>query len=88
MTVTASRSRLDSHTVIGEPSLMVRSVIKRLVLPAVVAFALEFGYLSVSGRAGAGSFALIALGTCIALKVWSSSAIGLRCCRCWWCRIS
>jgi hypothetical protein len=77
MTVTASRSRLDSHTVIGEPSLMVRSVIKRLVLPAVVAFALEFGYLSVSGRAGAGSFALIALGTCIALKVWSSSAIGL-----------
>ncbi len=77
MTAKPRPNPLDRHTDIGALSVKVRSAIKRLVTPIAVVLALEAIYLVYADRPGAGAFALIATGTCIALVVWSRGGIGL-----------
>jgi hypothetical protein len=68
---------LDRYTDMGELSEKVRIAVKRLVAPLAAILAIEAIYLGYSGRPGAAAFALMALGTCIALIVWGQRAIGL-----------
>ena len=68
---------LDRYTNIGELSEKVRAAVKRVVVPLAGVLAIEAAYLAYSGRPGAGAFALIGVGTTIALFVWSRRAIGL-----------
>ncbi len=77
MKTAALSSRLDRYTEIGALSDKVRAAVRRLVMPLVVVLALESAYLAFSDKPGAGAFALIGFGTCVALQVWSLSAIGL-----------
>lgn len=68
---------LNRYTEISELSGKVRNVINRVRLPLAVALAAECIYLVFAGRPGAGAFAMIAVGTSVALSLWASSAIGL-----------
>jgi hypothetical protein len=77
MTARPIAKPLDRYTDIGELSMKVRSAIRRLVTPLAVVLTLEALYLAYAGRPGAGAFAMIGAGTCIALAVWSRGAIGL-----------
>jgi hypothetical protein len=73
-----SRSQLlDRYTEIGALTEKVRKMIKRTIVFLSVVVALEAVNLFISDRPGAGAFALIGLGSCIALRVWCSDAIGL-----------
>jgi hypothetical protein len=73
---TASAS-LDRHTDIGALGAKVRVAVERTIFPFSVVLAAETIILYFTERPGAYAFLLICLGTCIALKVWSSSALGL-----------
>jgi hypothetical protein len=77
MTAGRRPNPLDRYTDIGELSEKVRLAIKRVIIPLVVVLAGEAVYLGSSGRPGAGAFALVGAGTCIALVVWSQAGIGL-----------
>jgi hypothetical protein len=68
---------LDSHTEIGELGDKVRRAVKRSVAFLAAGLALESILLIFSGQPGGSAFALISLGTCVALVIWSSDAIGL-----------
>ncbi|HEY5079479.1 MAG TPA: hypothetical protein VII43_06510 [Opitutaceae bacterium] len=68
---------LDRYTEIGALSAKVRIATKRIVVPLAVLLALETMYLGISGNAGVEAFAMIGIGTCIALNTWSYGAIGL-----------
>jgi hypothetical protein len=68
---------LDRYTAIGTLGSKVRNAVKRMLLPLCVVLAVETMYLAFSGRPGAAAFLLICAGSCLSLKVWSSSAIGL-----------
>lgn len=77
MTAVLALDRLDGNTEIGTLCYKVRGAVERFLVPLMVAIAVEVGYLSLSGKTGTGAFAMIGLGTCVALKVWSRGAIGL-----------
>jgi hypothetical protein len=68
---------LDRYTEIGAISLTVRQAVKRLIVPLSVVLAATSLYLAFAGRTGAVAFALMSAGTCAALGVWASKAIGL-----------
>jgi len=77
MTSEPRRPALDRYTNIGELSEKVRLAAKRIIAPLAGVLAFEAIYLGYSGRPGAGAFALIGIGTIIALFAWSRRAIGL-----------
>ena len=68
---------LGRYTQIGELSGKVGHAIKRTLWPLVIALTLEYLYLLLIGRPGASAFAMIAIGSCIALGAWATSAVGL-----------
>ena len=70
MTARAAPQLLDRDTEIGALSSNVKVVIKRIILPLAVVLAFESLFLIFSDRPGANAFALMSLGTCIALGVW------------------
>src|SRR5665213_3017902 len=74
--VLASES-LDRYTTIGTLGTRVGSAVKRILFPLAVALALEAMYLFLNDRPGAAAFFMICVGSCVALKVWSASALGL-----------
>ena len=77
MTARARQNPLDRYTNIGELSEKVRFATKRVIAPLVLVLGIETAYLGLSGHPGAGAFALISAGTCLALLVWSQGGIGL-----------
>jgi hypothetical protein len=77
MSASSRYEPLDRYTVIGALGAKVADAVKRMLLPFSVVLAAETLVLYFTGRPGAGAFLLICLGTCIALKVWSTGALGL-----------
>jgi hypothetical protein len=77
VTPALARSPLDRHTDIGELSDKARRAIRRLLFPLAAVLGLEAAHLAMAGRLGAASFALVAIGTCVALGLWSRRGIGL-----------
>ncbi len=68
---------LDRSSQIGDLAESVRWLVQRALLPAIVVLAAESGYLLYTGSPGAAAFALIALGTLVALGLWRPRGIGL-----------
>jgi hypothetical protein len=77
MTARARPAPLDRYTDIGSLSEKARLAVRKVNAPLALVLAAEAAYLGYSGRPGAGAFALIAAGTCVALVLWGQRAIGL-----------
>jgi len=77
MTAQPSIGPLNRYTEISELSGKVRNVVKRIRIPLAVVLAVECLYLILIGRPGGEAFALVGVGTSIALALWASSAKGL-----------
>lgn len=77
MTPGAERTPVDRYTDIGELTGRVRLAIRRALLPTVAVLGIESAYLGIAGRPGAAAFALVAVGTIIALGLWGRRAVGL-----------
>jgi hypothetical protein len=69
--------RLSRYTEISELSDKVRRVLKGTSLPMNAVLAIASLYLMLLERPGAGAFAMMCLGTSIALSVWSAGGVGL-----------
>lgn len=69
--------RLSRYTEISELSDKVRKVIKRTSVPMNVILVIGSLYLLLMERPGAMAFAMMCLGTSVALSVWVSAGIGL-----------
>jgi hypothetical protein len=70
-------STLDRHAEIGALSVMARKAVMRLILPTGIAIIFAVLYLTFTGQPGAKALVLIGSGTCMALVIWNSRAIGL-----------
>ena len=68
---------IDRYTDIGELTGRVRLAIRRALLPMGAVLGIETAYLGISGRPGAAAFALVALGTLVALGLWGRRGAGL-----------
>ncbi len=70
-------SQLTRLTEIGELSVKVRLAVKKTLFPLTGLLVAESGYLFIFGKPGAAAFAMMAAGSCIALGIWCTGAIGL-----------
>ena len=77
MTEKAATATLDRYTEIGALSGKGKRFIKRINPFFAIALGLESLNLWNSGNAGAGAFALMGAGCCLATAAWSSGGIGL-----------
>jgi hypothetical protein len=77
MSPATTSSTLDRHAEIGALSTMARKAVMRLILPSCVVIAFAVLYLTFTGQPGAKALVLIGGGTCLALVIWNSRAIGL-----------
>lgn len=77
MSTRPGRMPIDRYTDIGELTGRVRRALRRSYLPTAGILGLETAYLWFTGRPGAAAFALIAVGTLIALGLWARRGIGL-----------
>ena len=68
---------LDRYTQIGDLADSVRWMVQRALIPTAVILAAETAYLFFTGSRGATAFALIAVGTLLALGLWRPKGIGL-----------
>jgi hypothetical protein len=68
---------IDRYTEMRSLCERVRKTMRRMVIPLAVVIALELLNMLVHGRSGVGALALMGASSCIALVIWSSSAIGL-----------
>jgi hypothetical protein len=69
--------QLDAYTGIGDLASKARRGVGKMLLPLALLGIAETAYLGVSGKAGADAFGAMAIGTWVALAVWSRSSIGL-----------
>jgi len=77
MTDGRSTNQLNRFTEIHALSDKVSSIIKRFIAPMAIALVAETAYVSYSGKPGAVAFAVMSVGTCVAMLIWSRFAIGL-----------
>jgi hypothetical protein len=77
MKLVRRNTSIDRHSEIGALAAMAQKSVMRLILPVCVALAIEVLYLTLSGQPGANALSLIGFGTCAALVIWNSRAIGL-----------
>src|SRR5580658_1873430 len=77
MTARPISAPLDRYTDIGALGAKTQYAIRKTIMPFSVVLAAETMLLFFQGRPGAAAFLLISLGTCIALKAWSTEALGL-----------
>ena len=75
--MTPSAHLLDRDTEIGMLSQRVKDAVNQLLIPLTVVLVLESAFLSFSERPGAFAFILVSAGTVVALKIWSTGALGL-----------
>jgi hypothetical protein len=68
---------LDRYTEIGALSDRVRAALNKTLVPFAVILAMASIYLAYEGRPGTAAFALIGVGTCAALFIWTLGAMGL-----------
>jgi hypothetical protein len=77
MTARPLSNPLGRYTEIGTLGVKAKKAVDRILLPMCAVLAAESALLFFSGRPGADAFLLMSAGTCIALKIWCSDALGL-----------
>jgi hypothetical protein len=77
MSEVAPPAVLDRYTTMGEMSLNVRRILRRMMPHAAVVLAGAVVYLAVTHSPGTIAFALMAAGALIALQVWSHGGLGV-----------
>jgi hypothetical protein len=70
-------AQINRYTEIGALGTKVRVIVKRSVIPLAGVLAFATIYLTYFGSPGATAFALIGVGTCLALLGWCTDGIGL-----------
>lgn len=77
MSTNQGAGQIDRYTEIGALGVKVRHIVKRTIFPIAALLAFATIYLFYFGSVGASAFALIALGSWLALVGWSTGGIGL-----------
>src|SRR5471032_1450741 len=77
MSADRGTAQINRYTEIGALGTKVRVIVKRSVIPLAGVLAFATIYLTYFGSPGASAFALIGVGTCLALLGWCTDGIGL-----------
>ena len=77
MSTTGTRQHVDRFGMVGDLALSVRRMIKRAFLPLVGLCLVETLLLWFTGQNSTAAFAMLAVGTCVALASWKGQGKGL-----------